>query len=1316
MAEGAKRAHADLNITVEGPREELDVVTERPRDLSPAVELEMNRNKSLVDALGHLGNIADNANDLNRTINAYDWDVDYKDRADEMRIEQRRLEETAQLNLFNDVSATKVQMMKDVENAKEAARNSGEGNVLAAAQGAMDGYRDAFSDSLEGSKMWSQVFNNTYAHETQYGILSDFEIAQAKAMHNINQSQNEIFRNVTMGTLDVDSGMKKLLVDTGAMKGRLPNQKYVEMMDTNYNQLVIAKALNLSKVANGSNATEVANTIRSLINQYGKKEYACFDNQGKALTDEHGNPITYTASLTPATIEELLRTAQSYENKASSSGSGGATKTFEGYKDYVEGKDLEENGVSSYMMSTDSISAKRDYETLMQNIDADETRLPRQKLEEKRKVSDYYWTIVQPSVAVHEAMQLTPNSRLNHGKLRQKLAELNAALDSKQNMLDYSMSFDMDGGKTFELKPAIDYSLMGSSDKVQAAHNMWETIRDTMQKTLQAETSSDFMFGTNYHYTQEVKSSMSALNRNSLLTSNGVNDSAVTSLTNNLLNVRYSYVDAVGDSGTYNSLPKQFVTEFMKQYTNCTNPRKQSDYARAVATALVNSGFSGSILEPAVNQGTDAEKIAAANLQKEMYLSAPGLSGIRAYVSHSANQGKGQYTLDVAKEYLSKQNLGTTKSGEELSGLTEEISRLMDAHKIPVKYQESLMSTLANVAMDMAIVDKNPPSDASEKALLYKGDIKKALDTIVKANFIDIDSPYVSSSVHIGNPALLQGNKTKMANHQASVIGSMVTEVGDTIHNTLNSMGHRTPKNRIAAELDSISGRITFKKDGDKIGISDEVLGIYGSSIGIPYNYMAAKPKTFSDVQWKKEVTDYVSVSTALAMVAEDKPSAGSNFMGTKDTSKLTDPLTKKRIDKQVTSADAIRMLSVLQSDDFLQKYSDTVNSDGKIGVSPAPRYIKDMFKRDVLEKKTVLAPHIGLTETTVKAKSTPENINNLLDFAYSKSVTHNKIDLTVNKPLSYDMQGMNFTGVITAAHNNGYHINRDYDLNQYGNYISNHAKGMALDFGVYSNNMEDNLTGRVKVDAMRNFTDMLTKNPAYAKKVSRVLTSRPELLENKPEYAAYAPFRALKNSEGKPLFQDARESDRKYGLNHKNHFHVDFKEQVVDSKGKDFINAFPALAEDMANTASKSHTPLSNKEAKALLYAFGDRFGQQPNSKGQFGMANLTEAEYSMLGMNKSLLQDPTIQARAMANRYQAYSNALGNTDLAIYALAGAKFRTQENKTVTIQEILNSGKIAGINGTKYYLALPMKDGKLDAAEQARQNALHRKYKKALKN
>ena len=101
---------------------------------------------------------------------------------------------------------------------------------------------------------------------------------------------------------------------------------------------------------------------------------------------------------------------------------------------------------------------------------------------------------------------------------------------------------------------------------------------------------------------------------------------------------------------------------------------------------------------------------------------------------------------------------------------------------------------------------------------------------------------------------------------------------------------------------------------------------------------------------------------------------------------------------------------------------------------------------------------------------------------------------------------------------------------------------------------------------------------------------------------------------------------------------------------------------------------------------------------------------------MNKSLLQDPTIQARAMANRYQAYSNALGNTDLAIYALAGAKFRTQENKTVTIQEILNSGKIAGINGTKYYLALPMKDGKLDAAEQARQNALHRKYKKALKN
>lgn len=1309
MAEGEKRAHSDLNINIEGPREELDIVTERPRDLSPAMDLEMNRNKSLVDALGHLGNIADNANDLNRTINAYDWDVDYKDRADEMKIEQRRMEETAQLNLFNDVSATKVQMMKDVENAKEAARNSGDGNVLAAAQGAMDGYRDAFSDSLEGSKMWSNVFNSTYEHETQYGILSDFEIAQAKAIHNINQSQNEIFKNVTMGVLEVDSGMKKLLVDTLAMKGHLPNQKYVEMMDNSYNQLVIAKALNLSKVANGSNAIEVANAIRDLINKYGKKEYACFDGQGKPLTDEHGNPVTYTASLTPATVEELLRTAQSYENKVSSAGTGGATKTFEEYKEFVGGKDLEKTGVSDYFTYSTSISAKHDYDELMSNIQNNPNLTTKQKIAQMTKVSDYYFTVVQPSVATYEAMQLTPDSRLNHKKLQQKLAELDAALASGRDMTNYSLHFDLAGGGTYELKAPNQYAMINSADPQQSAFNSWRTIRDTISRTLNAETNADFMYGTNANYTTAVNRSKSLMGRNSLVTTNGekswINQQGMAELGKMLTATRQAHIDAAGTTGKYAAVPSTILDTYVDQYRNCINPKQQNDYTRAFATALTKAGYSSLLMSnEAMQSKSNNDKQAFSELQKEMYLQAPNLSGIRAIVTQSSLQGNGYYTTEAAKQYLDEKGL---KGGD----LVNYMSNLLRDNAIPPQYQESLMSAMANVAVAYATAQQSDKSISKDSlSNMYKGDLKNALELIVKNNFVSLSSPYIKTKVHIGNPALTQGRPLEMSQQQAKNIGRLVTNIGDNMHSTLNRIGIKTYKDNIRADFDAVSGRITFKVNNETLGLSNENTGSFGSFVSVPYNYMAAKPKNFTDYQWQNEVADYVSASATLAFVSKDYNVPNKKF--------YTDPVTKTSVNSKQASADAIRMLSVLQRDDFLTNYSNTMTSGGKIGVSSAPRYLKEAFKRDTYEVQTKSSPYIGITEVTAKVQRVPESISRMLDFAYSKSVTHNKVDITVNKPLSYNMQGLNFTGVMTAAHNNGFRITRDYDNKQYGNYVSKHSKGMALDFGINANNMEDRLTGRVKVSAMENFTNMLTKNPAYAKKVNCVLTSRPELLENKPEYAAYAKFRALKNSQGKPLFRDARAIDKTLpkGNNHANHFHVDFREQVVDSKGKDFVTAYNAVAEDMVNTSAKSNTPVNNTVAKALLTTFGDRFGQQPNRIGQFGMANLTESEYSMLGVPKNLLQDPTIQARVTANRYQAYSNVLGSTDLAVYALAGAKFRNQDNKVMTIQEIINSGKISGIGGQRYYLAEPMKNGKLDAAEQARQNALYRKYKKALKN
>lgn len=1421
MAEGAKRAHSDLNMNIEGPREDLDVVTERPRDFSPAMELSANRNKSFVEALDHLGNIADNTNDLNRTLGSYDWQVDYADRKDQAQMDVQRFEETAQLNLFNSVSATRMDMIRDLENAKIAAKNSGDGaSVLEAAHGVLDNYKDAYSDSFAGSQMWSKVMDSEYAQETQAGIAADYEIQKARMYHNMDQIQSNTYRKVATGAMDVSAGMSQVLKDTADIIGQVPYDQYVARMDKSYQQLVLAKALCFAQTANGSNAVDIANAYRDLVNQFGEKTFNCYDKQGKQIFDEEGNPVTYTATLTPETVHYLLQQAQEFENKASAAGTGGGTKTFEQFREYVGGEDLERYGFSEYLTFSTTSSARKDYDTTMENIKADPNATPKQKLDRLIKVSDYYNNYVMPTVAVFECSQLNPNARGNYKKMQQHLNQLDKDLMSNRSMINYSMRFDLDGGGTFELKPQLDYTLMSTSSPEQAAKNTWKAIRDSMRRTLEARNTSDFLYGTNQEFKAATNAASSVLDRGNLLsTSNGkswINGTAITEGIETFKDMGYAHADAVGKSGLYAPVAKPLLNKFVSEFTNCVNPKQQNDYTRAAANLLVNSGHSGLLMPNEVLQTKSAEEKRAFNeLQKEIYLSAPNLSGIRAMVTKSSMQGTGYYTTEDAQNFLDTKGL----KGKQLIGT---MSKILKDEAVPAEYRESMMATLANVAVAYAVTDSLKGSmHPDEQSMIYQGDLESALKLIVKNNFVELNSPYMKTKVHVGNPALLQGKKIKDYNKQVAEISSLTTDICDNLYTSLKATGRPVSKSNITADFDAETGRIGLRVAGQGLGLSRKKDDAFSTSISVPYRYMEAKPRNYSDAQWKSEVSDYISTAAVLSYMAtspvkesvyidpitknkitslsldEVKAKINPNDYTTKltpaeqtqfnkwaadmrakgaihkddkfqdydmqgfwkyevlnntehanSTAQTHFPDTYKKPNHETFSIhskyavgenlklagswsadnktfvrpkysskpdDAIKLLSVMQNDDFLTKYAETISSGGKIGVSPAPRYIKEVFKQEEYVMTPKYTSFAGVVEAPVKYRRTPEAISKMLDYAYSKATTYNKVDLTVNKPLSYDMQGLNYSGVMSVAHANGFTINRDYDTKQYGNYVSNHSKGMALDFGVNSNNMIDNLTGLVKVSSMQNFTNMITKNPAYKNKVNCILTSRPELLENKPEYAAYAPFRALKNSQGKPLFRDARETDKRLKLDHTNHFHVDFKEQVVDAKHRDFTAAYSALASDMSNTAARSYTPVDNTTARALLETFGSRFNTAENTKGQFGMANLTKAEYEILGLTGSSVNDPTLQARALANRFQAYSNALGNTDLAVYALAGSKFKSSDGKIYTIQEILNSGKIAGINGQSYTVAAPTKNGQLDAAAQAAHNAAYRKYKKALK-
>jgi len=240
----------------------------------------------------------------------------------------------------------------------------------------------------------------------------------------------------------------------------------------------------------------------------------------------------------------------------------------------------------------------------------------------------------------------------------------------------------------------------------------------------------------------------------------------------------------------------------------------------------------------------------------------------------------------------------------------------------------------------------------------------------------------------------------------------------------------------------------------------------------------------------------------------------------------------------------------------------------------------------------------------------------------------------------------------------------------------------------------------------------MISKNQSFGSNVQYILTSRPELLDNKPEYAAYAKFRAMKSASGAPLFKDARKIDT--GLltrnHHDNHFHVQFKNPVVGPKGGLVTAGYKALANDLVATQTDVYNPVNNRTAAALVGTFAGNYGSLTDKNKTFGIANLSKREYNNLGVPDSLLDDPVIQTRVLGNRFQAYSNALGSDDLAIFALAG------DNKVYDIRDIISKGLYAN-DSRNYTLAkeATRRNGP-GAAEQARLNSIYKKYKRIYKN
>ena len=1301
MAEGAKRAHSDLNIEIDAPTEDLTVVAERPMDYTNAIELSKTRNQSLGPVFEKLGAIATDINDTNRTINAYDHDVDYKDRYQEMMLQQDYLDELEHMRLSNQVQETRLQMHTEIAKAREQALNSkGAISVQDAVAGVFEEYKDQFSDSFEGSKMWSAYYNDDFMTASLKDLQTDFTVEKTKMFHNADISKNQIYKNILTGDIDVDAGFTQYAKDTAEMREHITFEEYTKNMDETYRTFVLGKAAQFAKYATGTNALSMSNAVKDLINQYYKKEYTCYGKDGKPLLDENGKEVKYTATLDAQTMNALLGTAHTLANAHSGAGSAGTAKTLAEFKNATGAEDIEKLGVSDYMMTSSPEKAEADYQRTINSIMSDPTDTDSQKASKYREITQYYNSVLKPAVYAYEVFKLNPNAKDNYATIAAQLNKLDAALNADQNMVDFSLDFNRADGSVYTLKPPIDYASMSMSDSHSAARNIWKNISTIMHKAVNATSSADFLMYTNTKYKEAANWCMDMGVVTSLISyDKGVitpNNRNLALLTAGYEQLRNTVIDTTGGVGTYTSLPKPVIDAFVSQYNSISGPgtsEKKAEFARMHATALINSGNADLILTNSTQAGGKSEEAMAA-LQQHLYLANCNSSALNHLMSDSAKIGGGKHTLEAAKEYLDAQNLKGVN-------LIPTVNEALTKYNVPLEYHESLRSTIASVAMAYGAVGTTDKT-AAQTAL------KNHIDHIVSSNFVSLKSPFVKKAVFVGNPALVQGGNPADYANNIERVSNMITKTGNQTSQALQKMGIIQPYSDFNFKLDSSTGQMVVHIGGQPLRMQNQKTGIYSMPVAIPYNFEKMKPANLDKAEWDNAISDYVTTSATLSYM-------GKITEVQRLAPNVIDPVTKKKVPAETIVKDSLKALSVLQQDDFLQKYAQAVES-GNIGINPAPGYMKNAFLQPsyyTTTQKVTPAPWVGYVEhSQATTYHVPEHLSKMLDFAYSKSVGYNKVDTTINKPLSYEIRGYNYSGVLESAKTNGFRISRDYDpLNVKGVTKSSHNKGMALDFGVYDNKMEDGVTGRIKLSSLESFTTMVTKNPAYAGKVRYILTSRPELLDNKPEYKEYAKYRNMKGADGGPLFKDARAIDKNLlkRNNHSNHFHVEFKEAVVDKNRQDIPLAYNALADDMSSTSNPSQAPISKADAFALLSVFGPNYNNT-SAFGGFGMANLTPAEYESLGVPSNSIKDPIIQSRVMGNRFQAYQSALGNQELAVLALGGSKFKSiPDGKIMTIQEILSSGKIAGV-GDQRFIVAPS-----DAATQAQQASMLKKFKKAQK-
>ena len=195
--------------------------------------------------------------------------------------------------------------------------------------------------------------------------------------------------------------------------------------------------------------------------------------------------------------------------------------------------------------------------------------------------------------------------------------------------------------------------------------------------------------------------------------------------------------------------------------------------------------------------------------------------------------------------------------------------------------------------------------------------------------------------------------------------------------------------------------------------------------------------------------------------------------------------------------------------------------------------------------------------------------------------------------------------------------------------------------------------TGMLRYNGVLDWAKGLQKN--LGSNLTSIKTNRPELLEDKPEYAEFAALRNMKNSAGQPLFVKGD---------------ADAFEVAIANTAPGGLSSVGAneIAKDMVATQAEGFLPISNRQAGALFEVFKDRYSN--STAESYGLAGLTPGEYMDYGLMPNEIDDPILQARVLTQEYQRAEDILGNERKAVYALGGGEMVDEEGNVKSWKDI----------------------------------------------